>query len=98
MHVCLVRSGSGAELAHYAMLKSALEAMAQDQARRWFSHDICVYAFVPGIDGEPFEPAVEADNVVAARPNFDSALSAILLNAAGGRSRWLNGVTVAIPS
>ena len=97
MHVCLVRSQSGAELAHYAMLKSALEAMAQDQARRWFSHDICVYAFVPGITGEPFDAALEADNVVPARSNFETALSAILLNAAGGRSRWLNGVTVAIP-
>jgi len=98
MHVCLVRSGSRVDLAHYAMLKSALEAMAQDQARRWFSHDICVYAFVPGISGDPFDNLADADNVVPARSSFDAALSAILLNAAGGRSRWLNGVTVAIPN
>jgi len=97
MHVCVVRSGAGAEFVRYAMLKSGLEAMAQDQAKRWFSHDICVYAFVPGVAGEPFDDGYDAENVVPARSNFESALCAILLNAAGGRSRWLNGVTVAIP-
>lgn len=97
MHVCLTRSKTGREFARYAMLKTAIESMAQDQARRWFSHDICVYAFVPGIAGDPFEDCIEADNVVPAHANFDSALCSILLNAAGGRSRWLNGVTVAIP-
>ena len=97
MHVCLVRSGQGAGFARYALLKTGLEAMAQDQARRWFSHDICVYAFVAGIAGEPFDAANEADNVIPARSNFESALCSILLNAAGGRSRWLNGVTVSIP-
>ena len=98
MHVCLTRSGSGADFAHYAMLKSTLEAMVQDQARRWFSHDLCVYGFIPGITGEPFDQPTDAENVVPARSGFDAAVCAILLNAAGGRSRWLNGVTVAIPS
>lgn len=98
MHVCLARSGHGADFARYALLKTAIESMAQDQARRWFSHDICVYAFVPGLVGEPFEDAIEGDNVVPARANFEASLCAILLNAAGGRSRWLNGVTVAISS
>jgi len=98
MHVCVTQAGQGAQFARYAMLKTALEAMTQDQARRWFSHDICVYAFVPGIGDEAFDETSEAGNVVQARSNFSSALSAILLNAAGGRSRWLNGVTVAIPA
>ncbi len=97
MHVSLVRSGSRAELAAYGMLKAGLEAMAQDQARRWFSHDVCVYAFVPGLPDEPFETPVDAGKVVPARANFDASLAAILLNTASGRSRWLNGVTVAIP-
>ena len=98
IHVGLARSGQGAQFAHYGVLKSAIEGLTQDQARRWVSHDICVYAFVPGIDGEPFEEPFEANNVVSARPNFESALCAMLLNAAGGRMRWLNGVTVAVPA
>jgi len=94
VHVCLARAGQGAEFARYALLKSGLEAMAQDQARRWFSHDICVYAFIPGMDGEGLDDA----NIVQARQPFDSAMTAIALNAAAGRSRWLNGVTVAVPA
>jgi galactose dehydrogenase len=53
IHVSLARSGppsrKGPAFASYSMLKAGLEAMAQDQARRWFSHDVCVYAFVPGL-------------------------------------------------
>jgi NAD(P)-dependent dehydrogenase (short-subunit alcohol dehydrogenase family) len=95
MHVGLARANRGADLAGYGMLKAGLEAMAQDQARRWFNHDVCVYAFVPGLPDESFDDEI---NVVPARNNFDASLAAILLNAASGRSRWLNGVTVAIPS
>lgn len=96
IHVSLARSGRGAAFATYGMLKAALEAMAQDQARRWFSHDVCVYAFVPGLPDDPF---VDDDlaNVAPVRDNFDASLGALLLNAASGRSRWLNGVTVAVP-
>ena len=97
MHVCLTKSGKLAEFAYYAMLKAGLESMVQDQARRWFSHDICVYAFLPAIADESFDDGWEADNVVSARSNFDSALASIVLNAACGRSQWLNGVTVAVP-
>lgn len=97
MHVCLAKSGKGAEFAYYAMIKSGLETMAQDQARRWFSHDICVYAFLPALADDHFGDDGEADNVVQARSNFDSSLAAIVLNAACGRSQWLNGVTVAVP-
>ena len=97
MHVCLAKSGKGAEFAYYAMIKSGLEAMAQDQARRWFSHDICVYAFLPALADDHFSDADEVDNVVLARSNFDSSLAAIVLNAACGRSQWLNGLTVAVP-
>ena len=79
------------------MIKSGLETMAQDQARRWFSHDICVYAFLPALADDHFGDDGEADNVVQARSNFDSSLAAIVLNAACGRSQWLNGVTVAVP-
>ncbi len=96
IHVSLARPGKGAAFAAYGMLKAGLEGMAQDQARRWFSHDVCVYAFVPGLPDDPFADD-EMGNVVPARSNFDASLSAILLNAASGRSRWLNGVTVAIP-
>jgi 3-oxoacyl-[acyl-carrier protein] reductase len=96
IHVSLVRSGKGAAFAAYGMLKAGLEAMAQDQARRWFSHDVCVYAFVPGLPDDPFADD-DLGNVVPARSNFDASLGAILLNAASGRSRWLNGVTVAVP-
>ncbi len=97
IHVSLARSsGRGAAFATYGMLKAGLEAMAQDQARRWFSHDVCVYAFVPGLPDDPFNYD-DLGNVVPARSNFDASLAAILLNAASGRSRWLNGVTVAVP-
>ena len=96
IHVSLARSGRAAAFASYAMLKAGLEAMAQDQARRWFSHDVCVYAFVPGLPDESYADD-ELANVVPARSNFDASLGAILLNAASGRSRWLNGVTVAVP-
>lgn len=98
VHVCLVRSGQGADFARYALVKSGLEAMAQDQARRWFGHDICVYAFVRGVEGDLLEDAPGSDNVVQAHTRFDSALTAIALNAAAGRSRWLNGVTIAVPA
>ena len=97
MHVCLMQSGTGAQFARYAMLKAALELMVADQARKWFSHDICVYGFLPGMAGEPFDEPVAAENVVSAHSSFEVAVSAILLNAACGRSRWLNGVTVAVP-
>jgi NAD(P)-dependent dehydrogenase (short-subunit alcohol dehydrogenase family) len=96
VHVALARPGKGAEFAAYAMLKAGLEAMTQDQARRWFSHDVCVYAFVPGLPDDPFTDD-DIGNVVPARSKFDASLGAILLNAASGRSRWLNGVTVAVP-
>ena len=97
IHVSLARSGRGAAFAAYGMLKAGLEAMAQDQARRWFSHDVCVYAFVPGLPDDPFADE-DMVNVVPARANFDASLGALLLNAASGRSRWLNGVTVAVPA
>lgn len=97
MHICLAKSGKGAEFAYYAMIKSGLETMAQDQARRWFSHDICVYAFIQALADEHSGDHPEAGNVVQARSNFELSLAAIVLNAACGRSQWLNGVTVAVP-
>ena len=98
MHVCLAGSARGARFAYYAMVKSALEAMARDQARRWFSHDICVYAFLPALAEEHLGSGADAENVVQAHRDFESALGAIMLNAACGRSQWLNGLTIAIPS
>ena len=96
IHVGLERSGGPLGFAIYSMLKSGIEAMAQDQARRWFSHDVCVYGFVPGLPKDDFADQDEFDNVVSARSNFDGALTALLLNCAAGRSKWLNGVTVPI--
>ena len=97
MHVSLARSGARGKLAAYAMLKSGLEAMTQDQSRRWFSHDVCVHAFVPGLPEDDTAAPYETDNVVRTGSNFAASLNAILLNAAGGRSRWLNGITLAVP-